>query len=52
VAGIGYGPMAEFTAGGEPERLCFECHRDAAHGRRGVSLLPYQDDLPYRETAP
>jgi cytochrome c nitrite reductase small subunit len=25
------------------ERYCFECHRDAAHGDRGLSLLPYQD---------
>jgi cytochrome c nitrite reductase small subunit len=24
-------------------RFCFECHRSAAHGERGVSVLPYQD---------
>jgi cytochrome c nitrite reductase small subunit len=30
-------------------RHCFDCHRAVAHGERGVSLLPYQDDLPYRE---
>jgi cytochrome c nitrite reductase small subunit len=24
-------------------RFCFECHRSAAHGERGVSILPYQD---------
>ncbi len=24
-------------------RYCFECHRDIAHGERGVSILPYQD---------
>jgi cytochrome c nitrite reductase small subunit len=24
-------------------RYCFECHRFVAHGERGVSLLPYQD---------
>lgn len=24
-------------------RYCFECHRDAAHGERGVSILPYRD---------
>jgi cytochrome c nitrite reductase small subunit len=30
-------------------RECFTCHRAVAHGERGVSLLPYQDDLPYRE---
>jgi cytochrome c nitrite reductase small subunit len=32
-------------------RYCFDCHRSAAHGERGVSLLPYQDDLPYREAS-
>ncbi len=32
-------------------RYCFDCHRSVAHGQRGVSLLPYQDDLPYRENA-
>lgn len=24
-------------------RYCFECHRDVAHGERGISILPYQD---------
>ena len=24
------------------DRNCFECHRDVAHGDRGVSILPYQ----------
>ena len=24
-------------------RYCFECHRDVAHGERGVSILPYRD---------
>ena len=24
------------------ERYCFDCHRDIAHGERGLSLLPYQ----------
>ncbi|RPI32572.1 MAG: cytochrome c nitrite reductase small subunit [Chloroflexota bacterium] len=24
------------------ERLCFECHRDVAHGSRGLSMLPVQ----------
>jgi len=23
-------------------RFCFDCHRSAAHGERGVSILPYQ----------
>jgi cytochrome c nitrite reductase small subunit len=33
------------VADGQPdsERLCFECHRDVAHGQRGISILPYQD---------
>jgi len=24
------------------DRYCFECHRNVAHGQRGVSSLPYQ----------
>jgi len=24
-------------------RYCFECHRDVAHGERGISILPHQD---------
>lgn len=43
VADIGDGQM-------DAGRNCYECHRSVAHGERGVSLLPYQDDLPYRET--
>lgn len=26
----------------EEERYCFDCHRDAAHGERGISILPYR----------
>jgi cytochrome c nitrite reductase small subunit len=26
----------------EEERNCFECHRSAAHGERGISILPYK----------
>jgi len=26
----------------DSDRYCFDCHRSAAHGERGVSLLPYQ----------
>lgn len=29
------------------ERNCWECHRNAAHGPRGASLLPYQDSSLY-----
>jgi cytochrome c nitrite reductase small subunit len=25
------------------DRYCFDCHRTTAHGERGISLLPYQD---------
>jgi cytochrome c nitrite reductase small subunit len=25
------------------DRYCFVCHRDVAHGQRGISILPYQD---------
>ena len=24
------------------ERYCFDCHRSAAHGERGISILPYK----------
>lgn len=24
-------------------RHCFDCHRDVAHGQRGITILPYQD---------
>lgn len=24
-------------------RYCFECHRNIAHGPRGITILPYQD---------
>ncbi len=27
----------------DAERYCFDCHRDVAHGERGISVLPYQD---------
>ncbi len=35
VANLIEGPMAF-------DRYCFDCHRDVAHGERGISLLPYQ----------
>jgi cytochrome c nitrite reductase small subunit len=25
-------------------RYCFECHRDVAHGARGISLIPYRNE--------
>jgi len=27
---------------GEEERYCFDCHRNVAHGERGISILPYR----------
>lgn len=29
------------------DRYCWECHRDVAHGPRGLSIAPYQDSLFY-----
>lgn len=36
------------VADGGPEagRSCIFCHRSAAHGQRGISILPYQDKGP------
>lgn len=31
----------------DAERHCFDCHRDVAHGARGISILPYQDKGMY-----
>lgn len=28
-------------------RYCFACHRDVAHGQRGISILPHQDKGVY-----
>ncbi len=27
----------------DADRYCFDCHRGAGHGERGLSILPYQD---------
>lgn len=32
----------------EFDRYCVECHRSAAHGERGVSILPYQHTEEYK----
>lgn len=29
------------------ERFCWECHRDVAHGQRGISINPMQDSVSY-----
>jgi len=31
----------------EMGRNCWKCHRDVAHGERGITLLPVQDSLIY-----
>ena len=32
-----------FELSHQSDRYCFDCHRYASHGERGISLLPYQD---------
>jgi cytochrome c nitrite reductase small subunit len=32
----------ETAYAGEDERHCYDCHRTAAHGQRGLSILPYR----------
>ena len=29
------------------DRYCWDCHRSAAHGQRGISIVPYQDSSLY-----
>lgn len=31
----------------EFDRFCWDCHRDVAHGQRGITTLPYQDSTSY-----
>jgi cytochrome c nitrite reductase small subunit len=31
------------------DRYCFECHRNVAHGDRGISILPYQHQEEYNK---
>ncbi|MFZ5910039.1 MAG: hypothetical protein ACOYYU_08505 [Chloroflexota bacterium] len=34
--------------GAQPfERNCWDCHRDVAHGQRGISIAPNQDSSLY-----
>ena len=35
------------TAAMPLERNCWDCHRTAAHGERGLALVPYQDSEVY-----
>ena len=32
----------------EFDRNCWECHRNVAHGPRGISITPYQDSTLYK----
>jgi cytochrome c nitrite reductase small subunit len=42
--------VSEIMAGPqEMDRYCFDCHRTAAHGSRGVSILPYQHQEEYQK---
>ena len=40
--------VENILAGPQPfDRYCWDCHRSAAHGNRGLSLSPYQDSEVY-----
>jgi len=32
----------------EFDRNCWDCHRNVAHGPRGISITPYQDSNLYK----
>jgi len=35
--------------GAQPfDRNCWDCHRNVAHGPRGISITPYQDSTLYK----
>lgn len=34
--------ISQMLDGTGQERYCFDCHRNVAHGDRGISILPYQ----------
>jgi cytochrome c nitrite reductase small subunit len=34
--------------GSGSDRYCFDCHRNVAHGERGISILPYQHVEDYK----
>jgi cytochrome c nitrite reductase small subunit len=41
--------VESILAGDQPfKRYCWDCHRSAAHGDRGLSLYPYQDSEVYK----
>jgi cytochrome c nitrite reductase small subunit len=40
--------VEEIMAGVQPmDRNCWDCHRNVAHGPRGLSFVPYQDSILY-----
>jgi cytochrome c nitrite reductase small subunit len=40
----------DIVAGAMPfDRKCWDCHRTAMHGERGISLSPYQDSAIYQK---
>jgi len=42
--------VENILAGQQPfNRYCWDCHRSAAHGERGLSSYPYQDSEVYRK---
>jgi cytochrome c nitrite reductase small subunit len=42
--------VENIVAGSQPfDRNCWDCHRSVAHGERGSSLYPYQDEEIYRK---
>jgi cytochrome c nitrite reductase small subunit len=51
VSQIGDGVMDPESTG---DHYCFDCHRNVAHGPRGITILPYQDKGLYevRDTPP
>jgi len=42
--------VENLLAGPQPfDRYCWDCHRSAAHGDRGLTLYPYQDSEVYEK---
>ena len=40
--------VEEIMLGPQPfDRYCWDCHRNVAHGSRGISIVPYQDSTFY-----
>lgn len=40
--------VEDIMMGSQPfDRYCWDCHRNVAHGSRGISIVPYQDSSLY-----